>query len=127
MFVKRMLKSLSARLIADVTALCVQQVIRERFTSAFSSDLYHLTSSGHTSWYGFTEEIVNTASNSMNMQLTIKDIKAILTFDYPTPAKRPLNSQLATDVLQHKFRLVMLDWVSALDLCIEEISRNDYE
>ena len=49
----------SARLIADVTLLCIQQAIKEIAVGAFSSDLYHLTASGHTSWFGFTEEIVD--------------------------------------------------------------------
>jgi dTDP-4-dehydrorhamnose reductase len=114
----------SARLIADASAHCVKQSVKERLAGIFSSDLYHLTTSGHTSWYGFTKEIVKLASNSLNLQLTIKDINAIPTTDYPTPAIRPMNSQLALTKLESIFNLKMPGWRNELELCIEEIFAN---
>ncbi len=112
----------SAKLIADTTALCVQQAIKEKLVGVFSSDLYHLTTSGHTSWFGFTKEIVNIASNSLNLPLTIKELKAIPTSDYPTPAARPMNSQLALTKLESIFTIKMPDWKGALHRCMEEVS-----
>ena len=111
----------TARLIAGTTVLCVQQIMKERIAGVYSSDLYHLTASGHTSWHGFTEEIVNLASQSEKLQLTIKDIKAIPTSDYPTPATRPMNSQLALTKLESIFTIKMPDWKKSLSLCMAEI------
>jgi len=111
----------SARLIADTTVLCVQQAIKEKLVGIFSSDLYHLTTSGHTSWHGFTKEIIKLASNSLNLQLTIKELKAIPTSDYPTPATRPMNSQLALTKLESVFTIKMPDWRNELELCIENL------
>jgi len=111
----------SARLIAETTILCLQQAIKERQASVFSSDVYHLTTSGFTSWHGFAEEIVNAANNILDWQVKVKDIKAILTADYPTPAKRPKNSQLALDKLKKVFGIEMPDWKKTLELCIEEL------
>lgn len=111
----------TARLIADTTILCIQKAIEEKLAGVFSSDLYHLTTSGHTSWYGFTKEIVRIASESKDLRLTIKDIKAIPTAEYPAPAKRPKNSQLTLKKLEEEFRIEMPDWQSALELCIEEV------
>ena len=111
----------SARLIADTTALCVQQAIKERLVGIFSSNLYHLTTSGHTSWHGFTKEILKLASNSLNLQLTIKELKAIPTSDYPTPAIRPMNSQLALTKLESIFTIKMPDWRKSLSVCMAEI------
>ena len=111
----------TARLIADTTVLCVQQAMKERISGIFSSDLYHLTASGHTSWYGFTKEIVNFASNSLNMKLTIKNIKAIPTSDYPASTTRPMNSQLALKKLESIFTITMPDWKKTLSLCIDEL------
>jgi dTDP-4-dehydrorhamnose reductase len=111
----------SARLIADTTVLCVQQAIKEKLAGIFSSDLYHLTTSGHTSWHGFTEEIVKLASNSLELPLTIKELKAIPTSDYPTPATRPMNSQLALTKLESVFSLKMPGWRNELELCIENL------
>ena len=85
----------TARLIADTTILCLQQALKEKTAGVFSSDLYHLTASGQTSWFGFTEEIVKLARNSLNIKLKLKELKPIPTSSYPTPAKRPKNSQLA--------------------------------
>jgi len=111
----------SARLIADVTLICIQQVLKERLVGIFSSDLYHLTASGQTSWFGFTEEIAKLASGNLNLSLAIKSIKAIPTSDYPTPAKRPMNSQLALTKLESAFTLKMPDWKDSLAVCISEI------
>ena len=62
-------------------------------------------------------------SNSLNLQLTIKDIKAIPTSDYPTPAIRPMNSQLALTKLESVFSLKMPGWRNELELCIENLKK----
>ena len=111
----------TARLIADTTVLCVHQVMKERIAGVFSSDLYHLTASGHTSWHGFTKEIVSLASQNSKLQLTVKDIKAIPTSDYPAPATRPMNSQLELTKLESIFTLKMPDWKKSLSYCMAEI------
>lgn len=111
----------TARLIADTTMLCVQQVMKERAAGVFSSDLYHLTASGHTSWHGFTKEIVNLANDILNLDLTVKEIKAIPTSDYQTPAPRPLSSQLSLRKLESIYMIHLPDWEDALQLCIEEL------
>ena len=111
----------SARLIADVTLICIQQALKERLVGLFSSDLYHLTASGQTSWHGFTEGIAKLASDNLNLPLAIKSIRAIPTSEYPTPAKRPMNSQLALTKLESIFTLKMPDWKESLAVCIAEI------
>jgi len=111
----------TARLIADVTLLCIQQAKKEIASGIFASDLYHLTASGHTSWFGFTEEIVHLASDSLKLPLKIKNIKAISTENYPTPAKRPTNSQLALTRLESVFSLKIPDWKNSLQLCINDL------
>ena len=112
----------SARLIAGSTVLCVQQAIKEKHVGIFSSDLYHLTTSGHTSWFGFTEEIIKLAGNSLNLSLTITELNAIPTSDYPTPAIRPMNSRLALTKLESVFTINMPDWKAELELSIEELN-----
>lgn len=110
----------TARLLADTTVICIQQSIRERLEGVFISDLYHLTASGQTSWYGFTKEIVKLADSSLNIDLSLKKLNAISTADYPTAAKRPANSSLSVDKIEKKYGLKMPDWLSCLKLCIEE-------
>jgi len=115
----------SARLIAEATVLCVQQAFKEKLVGVFSSGLYHMTTSGYTSWHGFTKEIVKIARNSLNLQLTIKDIKAIPTADYPTPAIRPVNSRLALSKLESIFTIELPGWKNTLQLCIEDLNYNN--
>ncbi len=115
----------SARLIADVTLLCIQHALKERSAGVFASDLYHLAASGSTSWHGFTEEIASLASKRLSLPLVIRDIKAIPTSDYPTPATRPMNSQLDLTKLESAFTIELPDWKNMLKLCIEELSCND--
>ncbi len=111
----------SARLIADVTLLCVQQALKERLAGAFSSDLYHLTASGHTSWHGFAEEIASLANTRLKLPLAIKNISAISTSSYPTPATRPMNSQLSLTRLESVFGLLMPGWQNTLKRCMDDI------
>ncbi len=106
----------SARLIAETTILCLQQAIREKQLGIFSSNLYHLTTSNSTSWHGFARAIVETA----NSKLKVNDIKGIPTADYPTPAKRPMNSCLSTTRIRGKYKLILPDWKDSLKLCMED-------
>ena len=111
----------SARLIADTTSHCVHQAITEKQAGVFVSDLYHLTASASTSWHGFAKEIVHAVNKKFDLKLKAKDIKAIPTTDYRTPAQRPMNSQLSLVKLEQEFNVKMPNWHQALSLCLEEI------
>jgi dTDP-4-dehydrorhamnose reductase len=50
------------------------------------SGIYNLTSSGETSWVGFTKTILTQAATRFGSPLS--NLIPILTADYPTPAKR---------------------------------------
>ena len=114
----------SARLIAETTILCIKQAIKERQTGIFTSDVYHITSSNCTSWNGFAKEIINIINEKRDLSLQVKNIKEIPTKNYPTPAKRPMNSQLAPDKLVSAFGVEMPDWRKVLELCLEELMSN---
>lgn len=109
-----------ARLIAETTAHCIFQSLLKIENGTFSSGLFHLTAKNETSWYEFTKVIVENicSNNDDNSQLAV--IKPINTSDYPTPARRPLNSCLSTKKLEQYFGLVMPSWKSALQLCMDE-------
>lgn len=94
-----------ARLIAQVTALAIH--------SKLESGLYHLAPTGETSWQGFAKEIFCLAG---------KNTKAnpIPTRDYPTPAKRPMNSRMDMTKLQQALNIQLPDWQSQLALTLNE-------
>lgn len=106
-----------SRLIAEVTAHIVKQALAEKKQAPFKSGLYHLTSSGETTWHGFAAKIAELAADR---DLKIKTIEKIPTSQYPTPAKRPHNSRISTLALCERFSLTLPDWDYALALCMEE-------
>lgn len=111
-----------ARMIAGVSAICINQSCLEKRDNLFSSGLYNMTSSGVTSWHGFAQSIVEIAGKQRSKPFIVERINSISTAEYPTPAKRPMNSRLSSNKLEEKFGLKMPDWSTELDLCIEDVS-----
>ncbi|AOJ12746.1 dTDP-4-dehydrorhamnose reductase [Burkholderia vietnamiensis] len=106
-----------AKTIAATTAHIVAQgaVSTQADWWANRSGVYHLTSSGETSWCGFAEAIFEIA-----MGKRAPKVVPIASSDYPTPAKRPANSRLAAGKLHDVFGLTMPVWDDALRLCLGE-------
>ena len=107
-----------ARLIADSTAHVIRQSMLERQQQNFNSQVFNLTSSGKVSWHGFAEAIIKCAREQGDASIVTHTINAIPSVEYPVPAKRPLNSSLATDKLEQYFGLKMPDWATALKCCM---------
>ncbi|AJY06261.1 dTDP-4-dehydrorhamnose reductase [Burkholderia sp. SIMBA_043] len=105
----------SARMIADATAHIVSQAMRERRSAAFESGLFNLTAAGATTWHGFAQAIIEAARLHSPSEIVTKRILSIATSEYPTPARRPLNSLLDNSKLMKRFDLHQLDWRDALN------------
>ncbi len=81
--------------------------------------IYHLSSSGTTSWHGFAEKIVEYARQCEPKHgLVVDKILPIGTSDYPTPAQRPANSRLDNSKLRNTFGLGLPDWERDLALAL---------
>lgn len=107
----------SAELIADVSAHAIAQTHRD----AKKSGIYHLAPSGETSWYDYAKLIADELINAgVALKITPSTIKAIKTSEYPTPAKRPLNSRLNVQKLESTFNLVMPNWQQGVKRAIAE-------
>jgi dTDP-4-dehydrorhamnose reductase len=107
-----------SRTIADLTAHIVAQGVasgdlpgwlRER------SGVYHLTASGATTWAEFAEAIFEDAGLEKHAR-----VEGIPSSEYPTPAKRPLNSRMSGDKLAAVFGLRAPDWRVAMRYCLED-------
>ncbi len=112
----------SAELIADVTALCVGYVRHcpERFAGV--DGIYNLVASGVTSWHSYAQFVVENATRlGLPLRLTSASIRPIATSEYPLPAQRPANSQLATDKLNRVFGIELPHWQIHLERVIEEL------
>lgn len=108
-----------ARLIAETTGYCLIEGIRRRKQGSFTSGVYNLTAKNYTSWYEFTKEIVKNSVDQPNM-LKVNSIKGITTNEYPTPARRPLNSQLDIAKLENDYSIEMPTWQDTLKYCMAE-------
>jgi dTDP-4-dehydrorhamnose reductase len=84
------------------------------------SGIYNLTSSGETSWFGFTKAILTEAAARFGSPLP--KLVPILTADYPTPAKRPANSRLSCERLEHTFGVSLPPWEQALSLVLDTLT-----
>jgi dTDP-4-dehydrorhamnose reductase len=105
-----------ADLIADVTALAVQQVqLRPELAG-----LYHLAASGEVSWHGYASHVIGFAKAN-GEELAVTTINPIDTTAYPTPARRPLNSRLNTQKLRGNFSLHLPDWQSGVTRMLMEV------
>lgn len=78
---------------------------------------YHLTASGETSWFGFTQAIAEHLTAQGKACATLEPIPASA---YPTPAARPQNSRLDCSKLAREWGVAQPDWEAALSACLAE-------
>lgn len=102
-----------ARLIAALTTLAVYKNIE--------SGIYHLCPRGETSWHAFAQAIFIVAKQTgKKLSVGPENVHAIATSDYPTPAKRPLNSRLAIAKIEQALEIQLPDWNSQLVITLKE-------
>ena len=112
----------SAELIADVTALCLNQIVQYKNSAHNLSGTYHLTPTGETSWHGFAQFIITEALGlGVKFRVSFENVQAISTSEYPLPAKRPSNSLLDAKKLRNTFNVYMPPWQTHVERLIKEI------
>lgn len=83
---------------------------------------YHLVNSGSTSRFEFANEIFKLSTPLMSIDC---DVKPISSAEFPTPAKRPLHSELDSSKLDKVFDIKLRSWKEALRDCILAL-RDEY-
>ena len=73
---------------------------------------YHYCAEGKTTWHGFAEKIFELARQYDSF--SIKKVEPIATAEYPTPAKRPLNSVMDCSMLTKNFGVSPAQWHESL-------------
>ena len=104
-----------ADLLADVTA----HSIRKTLNNPEISGLYHVAPHGETSWYDYANFVLDNAKN-LGEVLQIKQITPIPSNEYPTRAKRPLNSRLDTTKFSDTFLLSLPHWTTGVLRMLKE-------
>ena len=80
---------------------------------------YHYCGKGVASWHGLALETLSLAKQYTSLK--VKTIEAIGTADYPTPAKRPLNSVLDCSLMEKTFDIHQKPWQQSLAQMIERM------
>jgi dTDP-4-dehydrorhamnose reductase len=76
--------------------------------------IYHATNEGICSWYEFANEIFKLS----NIKIDLKPIKS---FEFPTKAKRPMNSSLSKRSLIENGFKPLPSWQDSLKRYLKEI------
>ena len=110
----------SSSMLGDVTFKIVDTIFKNKNFKDYGT--YHVTSDGETNWFEYASLI---ATELIKLNANIKcgpdQIHSILTSEYPTAAKRPLNSRLNTDKLKKTFMLELPDWESEVKKVLREV------
>ena len=80
---------------------------------------YHYCGDGATSWHGFAETIFSMARRQAT--LLVKKVEPIATAEFPTPAKRPVNSVLNCDLIKNHFGVHTRPWKESLAETIKQL------
>ncbi len=98
----------SPSLITNVTIDAIKAIKQQK---AWPSGVYNLAPLGVSTWYEIAQTLIMAAKeNGVSLTISAEDILAITTDEYPTPAKRPLNSQLETQKLSQQLSFHLPHW-----------------
>lgn len=100
-----------ARHLAQATLAALENA---QNATRFPSGIYHLCGGGETNWQAFAREIFEVAQPPKSPK-----IHGIPTSEYPTPAKRPLNSRLDGSKAKQVLGVALPSWEAGLRECME--------
>ena len=104
-----------AALLADITALCLQR-------DQHLSGIYHLAAAGETTWHAYAKYVLQQAQSlKPSLKYTVKEVAAVATTEFPTPAARPLNSRLNCSQLENALQLKLPAWQTGVDAMLSKI------
>lgn len=96
----------------DLSVLLADMIETEHFGT------YHATNEGFCSWYEFADAIMRKAGLSAR-------VNPVTSAEYPTKAKRPLNSRMSKEKLTERGFRRLPTWENALDRFLKEIEETN--
>jgi dTDP-4-dehydrorhamnose reductase len=94
-------------LAADLAEAAQTTLLKLLALPSAPSGVFHFANAGETDWKGFAEAIFAASAAQGGPSA---EVQGIPTEDYPTPARRPLNSRLATGRITDAFGIVPRSW-----------------
>lgn len=103
---------------ADLADALVSIALRLAGDAAAPTGTHHFVNEGATTWHGFASAIVAGSAARGGRGVPVVGIP---TSAYPTPARRPANSELSTDSLTAAYGIRPRPWQSALDDILDRL------
>ena len=97
----------------DIAAACLQ-IANQLIQDKTKSGTYHFSGALDVSWAEFAKEIFAQADRNVK-------VIPIPTAEYPTPAKRPLNSRLKCHSTEHVFGIKRPNWRDGLKEILKDL------
>ncbi len=106
-----------ADLLADISAHALRQALQDPSLGG----LYHAVAAGETSWCAYARHVIAFArQHGVTLKAAPEAVHPVPSSNYPTPAKRPLNSRLDTRRLREAFGLQLPDWRDGVERMLRE-------
>lgn len=112
----------SASFIASASA---ELALRARNREHDLIGTYNLVPNGTVSWYGLAEHVISYLRKNQGINMKVRKILPIPSMDFPTPAKRPLNSRLDNQKLSKVLKNNILNWETYVDAVLDELIKQE--
>ncbi len=99
---------------AEAKASTLREGVQQR------TGVYHACGTGSTTWFGFADYFLSRA-REIAPHLALAQLIPIQTWEYPTPAQRPLNSRLCCEKLTKVFGVSMPPWQTSTTSVINSL------
>lgn len=96
------------------SAIDIAEALLTIATKSGPSGTYHFVNAGEASWCDLARFVFTRAGMDV-------EVEAITTDQYPTPARRPANSRLATDKLRQAFGIEPRPWQDAVGEVVDKL------
>ncbi len=106
----------------DIARVIVEVCRGVRQSEAEKWGVYHYSGFPVTTWHQLAVATISEAK-AQGMVVVVQNIKAIETKDYPTPAKRPVNSAFDVSKINRVFNVEQSAWQDDLPAIIKNLKR----
>jgi dTDP-4-dehydrorhamnose reductase len=107
-----------ADLLADVTA----HALRAAWANPSLQGTYHAVAGGETTWHRYAVLVIEWArEQGLPVRVAPDAVRAVPSSEFPSAARRPLNSRLATGKLRAAFGLTLPPWEQGVVRMLREV------
>jgi dTDP-4-dehydrorhamnose reductase len=106
-----------ARAYAEASAA----LVREEKKARANCGIYHLSAAGHATRYEFARKIIEISREIAGKQRNWPEVVPISSDDYPTAAKRPLNTVTDKTKIKQIFDIEMAPWQEQLAAFLHDV------